>query len=218
MHLCMCYHWLARPWTIWISILHLSARTFSGLVGKDNYPPICLHPPSSTVEIYPFVFFTRCIPNTLALQKNVEDFAPLLRVPLSIVFLALSGGGSKVVGEISLIIFARSGLFVPSNILRSICSCCQVVRSSVHLFGGAHVGYFLATWYDRPFRGSLLTKGIWNSFRDCFAPAHNVPGSLHIAFWFLCLIKDKVCTGLFSSLLRGFWCSFISLYSVRRRG
>ena len=60
-----------------------------GLVGEADSPPVNVTPTSwrgwnLSIE---FIYFKGCIPNTLEFQGKLEESAPFLRVPLSIVFV-----------------------------------------------------------------------------------------------------------------------------------
>ena len=75
--------------------------------------PYSLLPPSGDSVLYLLVFLTRCIPSTLAFRQKLKDFAPFLRVTLSIFNVRyFSGGGSRVVGVFSLTVNFRARCWV----------------------------------------------------------------------------------------------------------
>ena len=88
--------------------------------------------------------------------------------------------------RIYFIVFAQAGLIVLSDLLGGLWYFCHVVWSYVCLFGGSPVGSFLATWYVSSFRDFPIAQGLQNFRRDCFAPAHNIPASIHLALCFTC--------------------------------
>ena len=67
-------------------ILRLRAWPYLGLVGEAAPSPLSLHLLSGAAGLYPLGLFcfTRCISNTLAFRRILEDSALFLRVTLSI--------------------------------------------------------------------------------------------------------------------------------------
>ena len=64
----------------------------------------------------------------------------------------------------------------------------------------------------------LILGVFWSSWKDCFAIARDVLGSLVLSFCCFCLETKNVQTGHPPSLQQAFECSHISSFSVRRRG
>ena len=96
-------------------VLHMPARTFSGLVVRRIILPYCLHPTYGTTGICSLVLFydTRCTPNTLAFwRKTWQICYGLERSPFSSYYPTFSGGVSKVVGKVSdcALMFSEEGL------------------------------------------------------------------------------------------------------------
>ena len=90
-------------------------------------------------------------------------------------------------------------------------SSCSVVFE----FLTAHLAeLILGSWFPK-FPNFL---GLWNSQRDCFAIASDVPGNSITAFCCSHLETKKVFSGCLTSIRRDFKCSHISSCSVRRRG
>ena len=68
-------------------VLLLPAQNYSGLVEEAASPPICFLICPLRLSICPVwvcLILQRCIFNTLAYRKNIEDFSPFLGVPLLI--------------------------------------------------------------------------------------------------------------------------------------
>ena len=61
----------------------LASAVLLRLVGEADSPPVSLHLTSGADGFYPLGLFcfSRCIPNTKAFRKKLEDSAPHLRVP-----------------------------------------------------------------------------------------------------------------------------------------
>ena len=57
-----------------------------GVVTGEAYPPVKFYLPYGAVGIRPLCLFcfTSCIPNNLAFWKNLEEYALILRIPLSV--------------------------------------------------------------------------------------------------------------------------------------
>ena len=137
MHSHMCYNRSACPRMVYIFFLHLSERPLLGLVGKLNYPPICLHLPSGAAFIQPFgCFVLQFIPNlgyliVLASQPcTIWEFTWGLRSvlggPLIDQFLQPFWRGFRSCWKFFLVVPAQSGLSVLSGLIRGLCSCFRV--------------------------------------------------------------------------------------------
>ena len=137
MHLFICYHWLTRPQTVFIFVLHLSAWTFLGLVGEAASLPICFTPALWLILYLPIwlIIFYKMYSKQLGLSvktwllhTSIEG-SPF-RSYLSNIFLeeTLKGVGKCLSLEIS----ARAaGVFLITNLLSGLCSC--------HFFSNIHL-------------------------------------------------------------------------------
>ena len=66
-------------------IFRLPARTFLVLFDEADSPPLKFLPAICSGRNLPTkFFFARCIPATLTFWRNLEESAPMLRVPLSV--------------------------------------------------------------------------------------------------------------------------------------
>ena len=161
------------------------------------------------VVFCPLVFlFTRCIPNTLAFRRNLED--PLCSWEFPFKFL-MSGVFRRRIQSCRIIIFhfpfwASCWGFFFLLIYRLYCWCPLLLTGCS--FPQLLYGSFL--WAIACPKRFPFFLGIQNSRRDCSAPASNVLGSLLPAFLFRRSVTKKISWTLFPALLRAYFGSRLS--------
>ena len=188
MHSYICYQFSTRPRTVWIFILRLSERPFSGLVGEAASPSIILHPPSGAAGIYPllgFLLYELCSPTPWIFGNVTRSL--------------LHNWG-----------FHFNWLLFSQHFLRRLRRCW---RTCLHFLRELALQFYPDP-FDVIVSGCLIfqhlqpqcicgylvsffpcTKGIQSSQRDCFAIARDVWGSLLPAFYSCCPLTKKVFRG-----------------------
>ena len=190
-------------------VLHLPVQPCSGFVVEAASPPIFFLM-SITVGFCPFflqyIFQTPC-----TLGKILQYSTTFLRVTLF--GFSMSPTFSEVPKLSSFVAFGRR-----------LWSCQRICFNSSRTIWLVRPvwyprGYLILFWVLWPFycssggtyfgiliiqKFSIYLGGFWSSWKECFATARNILGSLLPAPCFSCLIMEMVFAGCFPSLRRDF--------------